>query len=204
MKGIKGFIPCSFVDWPGRVCSVIFLGGCNLKCPGCHNSTIAWTPDALSDESLDSIFEYLLSRKEWIDGVTITGGEPLLFPHLVKLSWMMKPFGKVKLDTNGTLPDELFEFLMTGNYSAIYMDVKSHPWKDDRYSAIAGTHVDTDRIRKSIEYLKEAKPGTEIMFRTTLFPGVTEEDLSAIRSAIRQELPGSRHLVQPYVERRVP
>ena len=74
--GIKGFISTSLVDWPGKICSVVFLGGCGFRCPACHNPTLVLNPGSLPDYPLEEICRSLSNRSKWIDGVTVTGGEP--------------------------------------------------------------------------------------------------------------------------------
>lgn len=74
--GIKGFIPTSFLDWPGKMCSVIFLAGCNFRCLICHNAQLVQRSQSIPDFPLDNILRHLGNKKNWIDGITVSGGEP--------------------------------------------------------------------------------------------------------------------------------
>ena len=123
---IKGFIKTSFLDWPGQVCSVVFLGGCGFRCRACHNPQLVLDPASLPDFPLEEIFQYLEQRAGWIDGVTVTGGEPTSDRHLPDL---LKAFRlrrlKIKLDTNGSRPDVLEKLIANDLVDAVFMDVKA-------------------------------------------------------------------------------
>ena len=88
--GIKGFISTSLVDWPGKLCSIVFLGGCNFRCHACHNPKLVVNPEAVPDYPLEQICESLSNRSKWIDGVTVTGGEPTTHKNLPHASWNSK------------------------------------------------------------------------------------------------------------------
>ncbi len=94
------------LDWPGRVAATVFLGGCNLRCPFCHNPDLV--TGSRRSESTDALLAHLHERRDWLDGVVVTGGEPCVEPHLVDLLRALKAQGMpVKLDTNGTAPEVL-------------------------------------------------------------------------------------------------
>jgi len=181
--GIKGFVPTSFVDWPDKICSVIFLAGCTFRCPYCHNSSLALHPESLDDVSLESILSRLDSRKAWIDGVTVTGGEPTARRGLPELLYLFQKQGiSVKLDTNGSNPSMLQWIIENDLVHAVYMDVKA-PLDERCYSRAAGTRVNPDIIYRSIDILKRSS--IEIVFRTTVIPGlVAEEELEEIRRTL--------------------
>jgi pyruvate formate lyase activating enzyme len=178
--GIKGFIPLSFLDWPGKLCSVVFLGGCNFRCPACHNHKLVIDPSSVEDFPVSDILASLNRKKAWIDGVTVTGGEPTIRSDLEKTLQLLKAEGlNVKLDTNGSNPDLLEKLITSGLIDAIFMDVKA-PLTEIEYFRVAGVPVSIRSIKRSIRLLKSC--GLEIVFRTTVIPGLVEEpELSSIR-----------------------
>ena len=101
---IQGFQKMTLLDYPGKVACTVFTGGCNLRCPFCHNAGLVRTPMAAADQT-DEVLSYLQSRRGILDGVCVTGGEPLLQPDLKEFLLKVKEMGfLVKLDTNGSLP----------------------------------------------------------------------------------------------------
>ena len=191
---IKGFIPLSMLDWPGKMCSVIFLGGCNFRCPVCHNHKLVTRPDTLPDFLMDDVVRYLSSRVDWIDGVTVTGGEPTVNPCLQDLLELLAGLGfKVKLDTNGSNPDMLQKLITERLIAAVAMDIKS-PLTQESYCRMAGVPINIDTLERSITIIRES--GIERIFRTTVVPGlVAEEELKKIKSAIG---PDSPYILQPF------
>lgn len=170
---IKGFIEVSFLDWPGKVCSVVFLPGCNFRCPFCHNWRLWAEPEAFLDFPLDYILERIGEFEGWIDGVCISGGEPTLHPGLRDLILAFKRRGLgVKLDTNGSNPEVLEALIGEGLLDHVAMDVKA-PLDPVRYGRAAGVEVDLGRIRRSLEVLRSS--GLPYTLRTTVVPGVHRE-----------------------------
>jgi pyruvate formate lyase activating enzyme len=170
---VKGFIPASMLDWPGKISSVVFLGRCNFRCPACHNPGLVLEPDAIPDFPLEEILAYLESRDTWIDGVTVTGGEPTASQSLPTLLEIFKWHGLgVKLDTNGSNPAMLEELIRESLVDAVSMDVKA-PINDHEYSRVAGVKVNHEIIARSIAILKEC--ALDVTFRTTVIPGLVEE-----------------------------
>ncbi len=192
--GIKGFIPTSLVDWPGRICSVMFTGGCNFRCPACHNHRLVLGHQSIPDLSVEGPLKYLGAKDTWIDGVTITGGEPTLQKTLPYLLRTLRGRGvSTKLDTNGSNPRMLEGLLQMGLLDAVFMDVKA-PLNQSAYSAVAGIWVDLRAIEKSIDILLNS--GIEVTFRTTVVPGRVEEpQLAAIRKRVGK---ACTFLVQPF------
>jgi pyruvate formate lyase activating enzyme len=186
--GIKGFIPTSMLDWPGKVCSVIFLGGCGFRCPACHNHKLVLNPESMPDVLLSDILKFLASRKAWIDGVAITGGEPTLRKDLPQLLEIFRGQGHLaKLDTNGSNPRMLEKILSAGLVQGVSMDIKA-PLNREAYARVAGVPVDVDAILKSIQMLKAAD--LDVTFRTTVIPGLVEEaEVGSIRKSIG-DVPG--------------
>lgn len=183
MDNIKGFIETSFVDWPGRTCAVLFLGGCNFRCPFCHNHPLVLNPAALVSFPLAEIIPQLRPLQKWLGGVCISGGEPTLDPDLPKLVELLAREGfPVKLDTNGSRPEILAELLNQGHLAMIAMDVKTI-LDQEKYDRCAGTRVDLDRIRKSIDLIRQS--GVAHEFRMTILPRYhTREDILAWAAAL--------------------
>lgn len=155
-----GFVPTTLLDYPGEVASVIFLPGCNLKCPYCHNPALV-NNDYESLEPIESILNKIESRKNLISGVVITGGEPTLYNDLKRYITIFKNMNlKVKLDTNGTRPD----LLKTLKPDYIAMDLKT---SFDKYQAI-GYKGDINNIKESLNWIKHS--GIKYEIRTTAAP----------------------------------
>jgi pyruvate formate lyase activating enzyme len=192
--GIKGFIPTSLVDWPGRICSVLFLGGCNFRCPACHNRQLVVDQESLPEIPLEETVAYLSSRNRWIDGVTVTGGEPTTRKSLPYVFSALRDKGvSTKLDTNGSNPRVLDRLIRMRLVDAVFMDVKA-PLDERRYQAVAGVPVDLSCIEESIDLLLGAN--IEVTFRTTAIPGLVEEPQLA---EITRRLGSSRRfLVQSF------
>lgn len=170
---IKGFIESSCSDWPGQVAAVIFLSGCNFRCPYCHNYPLVISPDEGKTFSLDYVFQRLASLHSWLDGVCVSGGEPTLSAGLPELCGKIKDAGLLcKLDTNGSRPRVIQELLAAGLVDFISMDVKA-PLRADSYDRCAGVKVDLASIRKSMEAIRNADIAYQ--FRTTYHPELLSE-----------------------------
>ncbi len=170
---IVGFIPESFVDFPGKICSTLFVSGCNLSCPWCINPDLVLNR-IQKNYKLDYILKRIHSLNNsfsMINSITITGGECTLYPDLPELCQALKKEGyKVKVDTNGTNPMMLIELIFTGLVDYIAMDVKHLP---SQYEKVVGrnlTPLERFNIVESILLLKENLVPYE--FRTTVIPGV--------------------------------
>jgi len=189
--GIRGFLETSFLDWPGRISAVLFLGGCNFRCPFCHNAELVLEPASLS--------EIPLELRGWVGGVVVTGGEPTLDPGLPRLLERLRAAGlEVKLDTNGSRPEVLARLLARGLAQAVDMDLKG-PLEASRYAALAGVPVRVADIRASVEIL--ALSGVPHRFRTTWVPGLhLASDLERLHAAVPV---GSPLVIQAFNPRRV-
>jgi len=190
MAEIKGFLETSFVDWPGRVCAVIFLAGCNFRCPFCHNHPLVVAPDTLPSYSFEEVRQCLTRLKKWLGGICISGGEPTMTAGLAALLGRLKNEGwQLKLDTNGSRPRLLAELLAGGLLDMVSMDVKA-PLDQEKYSRCAGTPVDLQRIRASIALLRGS--GVEHEFRMTVVPRFhSAADIRQWAAALGDE--GGRH-----------
>jgi pyruvate formate lyase activating enzyme len=184
MTEIKGFLETSFLDWPGKLCSVLFLPRCNFCCPYCHNHSLVFRPEQYSSIPLEDILNRLRIFREWIDGVCITGGEPTLHVDLPSLIREIKRNGfLVKLDTNGSNPRMLETLIEAKEIDFISMDVKA-PLDPFSYRRSTGLSVDLNLILRSIEILKRGE--VEHEFRMTVVPGLhREEDIKRLGDQLR-------------------
>ncbi|MHB8840451.1 MAG: anaerobic ribonucleoside-triphosphate reductase activating protein [Candidatus Aquicultor sp.] len=176
--GVKGLLPLSMLDWEGHLVMTVFTGGCNLRCPFCHNSALVLEHESIPDITPEMIQETLAAKEGWIDGVCITGGEPTMQSNLAGLMRFIRNLGlKVKLDTNGTRPNILRELLSDGLVDAVAMDIKTG---FDKYRAATAVQNQdfAERVKESIGLLSQAeKEGVlEAEFRTTVVPGFVERD----------------------------
>ena len=173
---VQGYQKLTLLDFPGRTACTVFTGGCNLRCPFCHNAGLVRTPLAEPNRT-DEVLEYLRKRQGILDGVCVTGGEPLLQPDLEDFLRAVKEMGyAVKLDTNGTLPRRLAEVLATNLVDYVAMDIKSSP---DGYAVTTGTDADVSAVTDSLSILRQS--GIPFELRTTAVRGIhTEADFDAI------------------------
>lgn len=165
---IKGFIEASFVDWPGRLCSVIFFPRCNFRCRYCHNGPLITGPDMLENVPFRRIMAYLRRERAWIDGVCLSGGEATLQPQLPQILAYLKGEGFcTKLDTNGSRPDVLRRLLEEGLVDSVAMDVKAA--LDERsYCKITQSACVLEDVKRSIQLLLDSR--VEHEFRMTVVP----------------------------------
>jgi len=165
---IKGFIETSFLDWPGNICSTLFLPYCNFRCAYCHNADLVLNPDRIADIPLANILERLCEFKGWVEGVCITGGEPTLHSWLTKLIESIKREDfLIKIDTNGSNPAVLLSLIKDGLIDYVAMDIKS-PLFEEEYVKITRTFNVLESVKKSIEILLEGIIPYE--FRLTVVP----------------------------------
>jgi len=176
IPGIKGMLPMSMLDWEGQLVTTIFLGGCNLRCPFCHNAQLAVRANDLPDIPWDNIVEALSAKAGWVDGVCITGGEPTISNSLPEILHYMAALRlKVKLDTNGTKPQVLKNIIEDRLIHAVALDIKT---SFDKYSIATRVPNISDSLKESIGLLIEAetKGIIETEFRTTVVPTIVERD----------------------------
>lgn len=167
---IFGFQKMTLLDFPGKVACTVFTGGCNFRCPFCHNARLVTHIDD-PEISKEEILSYLNKRKGLLDGVCITGGEPLLQPDLADFISEIKEMGyAVKLDTNGAYPEKLANLLDRNLLDYVAMDIKN---SKEKYPLTCGTEVDIQKIEQSVQLLKSGK--VEYEFRTTLVKELHEE-----------------------------
>lgn len=176
---IQGFQKTTLLDYPKHVASTIFFGGCNFRCPFCHNGDLVLSCNS-NIFSQKEILAYLEKRKRILDGVCITGGEPTLQQGLASFLEKIKELGlSIKLDTNGYRPQILKELCNFGLIDYIAMDIKGTP---EKYANICGLqHMDFSKIEESVDFLKNGNIDYE--FRTTVTKEFhTKEDFETIGS----------------------
>ena len=180
---IVGFTETSLLDWHGRIAAVLWIGGCDFSCPFCHNHRVADDDPELTLVPWDEIARTLRRKRDWYDGVVLTGGEPLMHPEVFELCRQLKDIEQqVKIDTNGSFPYALKALLELKLVDAVAMDVKAP--LDSRYAKAAGRQVDVAPLRRTIRLLLET--GIEHEFRCTLVPGlINPDDIAAIGEAIK-------------------
>jgi pyruvate formate lyase activating enzyme len=169
---VKGFQGTSLLDYPGRIASLVFLGGCNLTCPFCHNPALVIEPEACPDLDIEALFEDLQERRRFIDGVVFTGGEPTLDPALPGLAARVKQLGlAVKLDTNGLAPKVVQQLLDRGLLDYLAIDLKTSLV---RYPDLHNRPVNGENLLRTVEIARSAP--VEVEFRTTCVPGWVDEE----------------------------
>jgi pyruvate formate lyase activating enzyme len=193
---ILGFIETSFLDWDGKLSAVIFVGGCNFKCPFCQNTPLARDSKSLKAIDWEKIKIKLEEKKNWLDGVVISGGEPMMHPEIFGLLIKLKLLGyKTKIDTNGSFPYPLKEAIDEGLVDYVAMDIKTT--LDERYHKAIGREAWFEVLFRTIRLLKES--GVDYEFRTTLVPGLVEpEELITILKTIG---PVKKYAIQQFVPR---
>ena len=167
----------TLLDYPGHVAATIFAGGCNFRCPFCHNRDIVLKSSSLVPLSTEEILGFLKKRRNVLTGVCITGGEPTLYPDLPDLIWLIKELGYlVKLDTNGTNPQMLQDLIHRGLIDYCAMDIKNAP---EKYGVTVGIHkehtgFDLTAIDRSVQILMQQRIPYE--FRTTIVKELHDEN----------------------------
>ena len=175
---ISGFQKMTLLDFPGQVAATIFTGGCNLRCPFCHNALLVTEAEDLEEYSEDFIIGYLEKRKGILDGLAITGGEPLLQKDIRQFIERVRHLGyKVKLDTNGCFPDRLKDLVARNLIDYVAVDVKN---AKEKYGETVGIpSFSADAVEETIAFLKKGLVPYE--FRTTVVREFhTVEDIAEI------------------------
>ena len=198
---LHGLSKLTLLDFPGHLACTVFTGACNFRCPFCHNAPLVLTPDACPPISETEFFDFLSSRKNKLDGVCITGGEPTLQPELPDFIARIKDLGfLVKLDTNGYRPEILKTLLEKQLPDMVAMDIKN---SKDHYALTCGmkeNHFDLNRIEESISLLLTS--GISHEFRTTVTAELHSKDsmteLAAWLAGLAQKVLGRSTLPSPY------
>lgn len=175
---IGGLQKLSLIDYPGKTAATVFLIGCNFKCGFCHNPELI--KGNVPEISEKEFFSFLDERKDFLDGVCITGGEPTIHKDLIDFIKKIKEKGfLVKLDTNGSNPEMLKELL--GSVDFVAMDIKT---SKEGYNKAVGVNVDLKKIEESVELIKNS--GVDYEFRTTVVPSIVDKkDIKEIRKWLK-------------------
>ncbi len=190
---IQGLQKLTLLDFPGRVACTVFLGGCDFRCPFCHNSELIGGGEAVMDDA--ELLAFLKKRQGLLDGVAFTGGEPLL-RDLAPLLRQIRALGfAVKLDTNGNHPHRLRALVEEGLVDYVAMDIKNSP---EKYAATIGLETfDLAAVSESLAFLKTGAVDYEL--RTTAVAEYhTDEDFRAIGGWIEG---AKRYFIQCYTHR---
>ena len=194
---VKGFEPVSLCDWPAKISCVIFIGGCNFRCPTCHNKSIAFYPEKISSIPKEDILEYLVQKRGWIDGLVITGGEPTCASGLDFLIKEIKDLGYlVKLDTNGSNPELIEDFLIRDLVDVFAVDVKG-PF--EKYEILSGNRITQEKIKENFDRIFDLATcyPSKFIFRLTKVPLLTEEDIKTTMGYLPE---GFKLKLQEYID----
>jgi len=177
---INGFEGVSLIDYPGKICSIVYTSPCNFRCPFCHNPSLVTDNAKTLNEA--GILEDIFSRSGFIDAVTVTGGEPALQPDLPEFFSKIKSAGLLaKLDTNGYLFEPVERLVREGLVDYIAMDIKTAPSK---YARVTGRNDAWQKVEKTLKLVM--KSGIDYCFRTTAVPGLVDAaDFREIAGIIR-------------------
>lgn len=183
---IKGVVNLSLVDWDGKLSTVIFLPRCNLRCPFCHNYALVLHPETLKTIPFGHVESHVKSKRDWLDGVCITGGEPTLHIDLPEFCSKLKDIGvAVKVDTNGTNPQMVKDLIGNGLVDYVAVDIKA-PLTVDKYSRATGIDAEAllGSVKETVGMLLAS--GIDYEFRTTVVPTLHDEkDIEEISRQIK-------------------
>ena len=193
---IKGLQKTTLLDYPEKLACTIFTAGCNFRCPFCHNASLVLRAGEVDEIPEKDLLSYLDKRGGLLDGVCITGGEPLLNPDIEDLIVKIRSYGLlVKLDTNGAFPDRLESLLDKGLIDYVAMDVKN---SDEKYGETVGLgdSFDISSVNRSIDIIMKKAPDYE--FRTTVVRELHDlEDLLSIAIKLKDT---KKYFLQKYVD----
>lgn len=202
---IKGLQKLTLLDYPEHTACTVFTGGCNLRCPFCHNASLALNPASVDEIDEEKFFSFLRKRKGILDGVCITGGEPLINTDIENFMLRIKQLGfKVKIDTNGTLPVRLKSVVENGLVDYVAVDIKN---SKKLYEITVGvSYFNTSPVEKTVDYLMSGNIPYE--FRTTVTRTFhTENSMRELSEWIKgakryflQNFVNSGDLINPQIE----
>lgn len=191
---ILGLQKLTLLDYPGRTACTVFTGGCNFRCPFCHNAPLVLPGREQEPYTEEEVLSYLKKRAGLLDGVCVTGGEPTLQEDLEAFLRQVKALDyQVKLDTNGSRPEALRALLRQGLADYVAMDVKSSP---EEYARACGVPVDLEKVNESIDLLLSGCVDYE--FRTTVVAGLHTPQI--IERAARRIAGAKRYFLQAFVD----
>lgn len=192
---IQGLQKLTLLDYPDKVACTVFTAGCNFRCPFCHNASLVTHVDPGNDIPVEEILAFLKKRRGVLDGVCVTGGEPLLQPDIIEFIKQVKELGySVKLDTNGSMITRLRQLVEQGLVDYVAMDIKNAPNKYGETIGIEGYNL--ENILQSVDYLKSGVVPYE--FRTTVVREFHKrEDFAAIGRWLKG---AERYYLQGFVD----
>lgn len=192
---ISGLQKLTLLDFPGKVACTVFTGGCNFRCPFCHNASLVLRPNENPEIEFHELMDFLKKRQGMLDGVCITGGEPLMHPDTPELIKAIKELGYlVKLDTNGSYPDALKQIVSSGLVDHVAVDIKNS--KESYAKTVGIENYDISGVCESVSFLMEDP--VSYTFRTTMaHPLHTEEDMHKIGRWIKG---CRRYVLQNFVD----
>jgi anaerobic ribonucleoside-triphosphate reductase activating protein len=193
---MKGWQKTSFIDYPDRIATVFFFGGCNFRCAFCHNPDLVLKPESLPNIDDGEVLSYIEKKKHLYEGVCISGGEPTLYPGIDDVLQKIKAMKlEVKLDTNGAKPDKVRQWIDEGLIHYVAMDVKTSPEKYSQVFQFSSSAEDMwSKLMTTIKLLKENRVPYE--FRSTIYPPFFEKsDWSGIRDLVDG---APAYYLQPY------
>ncbi|TET08858.1 anaerobic ribonucleoside-triphosphate reductase activating protein [Candidatus Aerophobetes bacterium] len=195
----KGFIKTSLIEYPGKIVSVIFTAGCNFRCPFCQNPDLVLSSGSLSSISEKEIIDHLVSKKKWLDGLAITGGEPMIHKNLPPFVRKIKERGfLVEIETNGTNPEMLRSLIEDKLVDFIALDIKAPlEWKRYKEAAEINRKDLLVKVKESVEILLKLGHEINYEFRTTVVPQLLDkEDILEIARQIKE---GRRYILQQFL-----
>ncbi len=183
-KLLRGYEPFSLCDWPGRISAVLFFGGCNLRCPTCHNASFAWHPASVPALDCRGVLDQVKRNRNWLEGLVVTGGEVTVLPGFDSLLHDLSSLNiPIKLDTNGLRLDCVKLALEHSSIKMIAVDIKG-PW--NKYPDLTGERAGPGEARKCLGKILElaADNPERFMFRTTLVPGLSDSDIERVKACL--------------------
>lgn len=209
---IGGLQKVTLVDYPGKVACTLFLSGCNFRCPFCYSKELVLPEEIKNHPQIDieSVFSFLAERQGLVEGVVLCGGEPTIHSELGELCQKIKDRGFfIKLDTNGSNPEMLEKLIDEKLIDYIAMDIKA-PLVQEKYNQANGVAVPLDKIKKSIELIKNS--GIDYEFRSTIVDGLHSaedilrmaQDIAPAEKYFLQQFHGEKGTLNPELEKRKP
>jgi pyruvate formate lyase activating enzyme len=187
-QAVLGYEPMSLCDWQGKICCVLFMGGCDLRCPTCHNWELAWHPERFPELDGASILSRIDDRRQWLDGIVITGGEPTFSDRLPDLiGELLRCDLPIKVDTNGMHPERVAGLLFEQSRVSVAVDFKG-PFH--LYPRLTGGSVSETLARENLSVLFQLAleyPG-RISFRCTQVPDIGTEEITLMKTMLPREL----------------
>ncbi len=190
---IGGLQKISLIDYPGKIAAIIFTQGCNFRCGYCHNPELVNPDFFIKPIPLEEVFAFLKSRQGELEGVVVTGGEPLLQERLNDFLKKIKGLGYlIKLDTNGSFPERLKDIIEKKLVDYLAMDIKASL---EKYASVVESAVEIKKIKESINLIMNS--GLNYEFRTTIVKSqLKKEDILKIGELLK---PGSLYILQKFV-----